>query len=88
MVINIPDNLTEIYAVSVQTGRYDWENSDRVAYEFDDHAGYPKYYTDYNEAKEAYNSIVLNTTDEYPQRKSITTISLLEGDTFEEEENY
>ena len=86
--VNIPTNVVEIYEVTVQTGRYAWEESEPIPCEFDDHVGYPKYYTTYDEAKKEYDAIALTQTDEYPQRKSITTISLADGETIEEVENY
>lgn len=86
--IIIPTDCTEIYAVTAQSGTYRYEEAEPIACEFCDWKGYPKYFTTYEEAKMELDSITLNDGEEYPQRKSITTISLIDSDEDEEITNY
>lgn len=81
-------DIDEIYSVTVESGRYDYEDGMKIPCEFCDHAGYPKYFTTFDEAITEYNAIKLDDTGEYPQRKSIKIIPLWEGESHDSQKNY
>lgn len=81
--ILIPTGCDEIYQVDALSGRYD--RTEGFACDFCSWKDYPKYFTDYAEARQHYDAIELDNS-EGPQKKTITTISLVDSDYDENEE--